>query len=349
MIDPLAGPWTVRRNRKRGRRRIEKKSLFAGGRPASRDRYPERRKLDGDQNPGPDLQMIARADASYGLAGASAGGMTSTITAPTVTSEAQERPTPPAADKSLTGGSGHLAEIDLRDKLARRGPASKRSVPSVPAPRRPARQRRYSAKVAVPVLLGLVVVAVVLVGVIIKLAGLGFNTATGTTALTSPLADPAPAEAGGLPRHYQPEQNLSTIELIDDFTRRFSAVSRSYSGHPSALYREPGAIDPETDQPGWVMYLGYNASSDLGAPAATVKKLMAALIQTTAPNASWPANPGELGGSARCAITNMRGTTVTFCAWATDRTYGALMSPTSDTRGQELATLMPLMRLDLQS
>jgi hypothetical protein len=193
-----------------------------------------------------------------------------------------------------------------------------------------------------------VVLAVVLVGVIVKLAGFGFHSAVGAGAGSSPLAEPAPAEAGGLPRHYQPEQNLTTITLINEFTQRFAAVGGRYSGHPSALYREPGAIDPETDQPGWVMYLGYNAGSDLGSTSATVSKLIASLIQSTAPDTSWSANPGRLGGTARCAITNLRSTTVSICAWATQRTYGALMSPTSDTRGQELATLMPLMRLDLQ-
>jgi hypothetical protein len=323
VIDPLDGPWAVRRNRARG---------------------------PSDLNPGPDLEMIARADARYGVVGASVSGMNgatgaTTLTTPTAPT-ASRPPTAPDAGKSRSASVGILRDVlDRAGKVARPGkPVGK---PSRPDSRRPAKQRRYSAKVAGPVRLGLVLVAVVLVTLIVKLAGFGFNTATGTTALTSPLAFPAPAEAGGLPRHYQPEQNLSTIALINEFTKRFSALSGNDSGQPSALYREPGAIDPETDQPGWVMYLGYNASSDLGSPATAVTRLMAAL--TGASGSSWTASPGQLGGRARCALTSMSGTTVTFCAWATDRTYGALMSPTSDTRGQELATLMPLMRIDLQS
>ncbi len=340
MIDPLGGPWTVRRNHKRGRRRMAKKPLFAGGLPGYPGRYPDQGKARGEQPQAPDLEMIARADARYGVAGASAGGMTATFGPAPWTGG----PDGPASGGPQAGRAhGLLAGIDITAKLTGRT----RQVSPAGA-RRPARQRRYSAKVAVPVLACLLVVAIVLVGVIVKLAGLGFSSAVGAGAGNGPLADPAPAQAGGLPRHYQPETNRTTVTLIDEFTRRFAAVSGAYSGHPSALYREPGAIDPATDQPGWVMYLGYNASADLGSATATVRKLMASLIKTAAPDTSWSANPGRLGGSARCAITGLRGTTVTICAWATELTYGALMSPTSDTRGQELATLMPLMRQDLQ-
>ena len=349
MIDPLDGPWTVRRGHKPGRRRMAKKSLFTGSREAP---------PGNDQVRTPDLEMIARADARYGVAGTGISATTSTIspaatTSPstaTSSSTADSYRQPPGRMRSGAGRPAAALEslLDVKDRLARRRrPVTARSQP---AARRPARQRRYSAKVAVPVLLGLVVVAAGLVLVIVKLAGLGFNSATGAGAQASPLANPAPPYAGGLPRHYQPETNPTTIALIHDFAQRFaSSVAGKYSGQPSGIYREPGAIDPSTDQPGWVMYLGYNSSSNLGATQATVGKLMASLIKTTAPRASWAASPGQLGGTARCAITNLDRTTVTICAWATERTYGAVMSPTSDTRGQELATLLPQMRLDLQS
>jgi hypothetical protein len=202
--------------------------------------------------------------------------------------------------------------------------------------------------VAVPVLLGLAVAAAALIVVVVKLAGVGLTTAAGSTGLTSPLANPVPAYADDLPKQYVSQQNPVTVALINEFTKRFAAVSGSYSDQPAGLYREPGAIDPGTDQPDWVMYLGYNADSDLGSPATTVSKLMGSLIKTTAPNASWAASPGQLGGAARCANASVRGTQVTFCVWATERTYAALMSPSSAAGGQELATLMPLMRLDLQ-
>ncbi|HUD38730.1 MAG TPA: hypothetical protein VMR14_17650 [Streptosporangiaceae bacterium] len=213
---------------------------------------------------------------------------------------------------------------------------------------RPSRPRRVRTIVAVPVLVGLVIAALALIGVIIALAGVGFSTAIGSTAAASPLAVPAPAVAGGLPRHYQPVRNPATIILIHDFVQRFDTTSGSQVGQPSAVYREPGSLDPVTDQPGWVLYLGYNSRSDLGSPTATVSRLIASLIQTSTPESSWTAEPGKRGGSARCAIALIDNTTVSVCAWATDRTYGALLSPTSDTRGNELAVLMPVMRLDLQ-
>lgn len=212
----------------------------------------------------------------------------------------------------------------------------------------PGGPRGLRAIVAVPVLVGLAIAALALIGVIVGLAGVGFSTAIGSAAAANPLAVPAPAVAGGLPRHYEPVQNTATIILIHDFVQRFDTISGRQVGQPSAVYREPGSLDPVTDQPGWVLYLGYNARSDLGSPTATVSRLMAGLIQTSAADSSWTADPGKRGGSARCAITLIGKTTVSVCAWATDRTYGALLSPTSDTRGNELAVLMPLMRLDLQ-
>jgi hypothetical protein len=330
----LAGPWTVRRNRKRGRRRMGRKSPFTGGR--ERPGTSGRLAADGyaPRTAMPDPELIARANARYGVVGAMAA--TASTSSLTATEQETSLATEPPAAQPFAPGPG-----TSRRDLPGRGRVS-------PGGRRPAKPRRYSAKVAVPVLLGLAVTAIVLVLAIVGLAGLGFSSAVGTTAAASPLADPAPPEAGGLPRHYELEQNETTISLIQQFTARFAAVSGKYPGHPSALYREPGAIDPATDQPGWVMYVGYNASSDLGSPSATVSRLMASLIETTAPNTSWTADPGERGGSARCAITALGDTTVSICAWATSDTYGALMSPTSDTRGNELATLMPVMRLDLQ-
>ncbi len=216
----------------------------------------------------------------------------------------------------------------------------------------PVRRERPSAKLspflAIPLLVVLVAAGIVLVNVSLRLINRGIAQATGAVAAANPLIVPAPPVAGGLPRRYLPEVNPATVALINEFTQRFTAVSGPYHGTPAALYREPGTVDPVSDQPGWIEYLGYNATKPLGSPTATIDKLIASLIQTTAPNTSWHVKPGIRGGSARCAIARYRGTTVSICAWATERSFGALLSPNSDTRGNELATLMPQMRLYLQ-
>lgn len=202
-------------------------------------------------------------------------------------------------------------------------------------------------RVALPLLALLVGASLTLTGAIVGLANLGLSAAASSPSATSPLVVPAPAVAGGLPRHYQPVTDTVTQALITEFIHRFKGITGS-AGHPSALYREPGTIDLATDQPGWVMYLGFNSVKNLGTPSATIDRIMANLIENSAPDSYWVAAPGARGGGARCAIALFGSTTVSLCAWATEHTIGALMSPTADTRGNELAVLMPLMRLDLQ-
>jgi hypothetical protein len=228
-------------------------------------------------------------------------------------------------------------------------PPLRRSRPGIgPGSRRPAASRRMPRGVAVPLLALLVVAALLLTGAIAVLASISLSAAGSPSAATSPLAVPAPPVADGLPRHYQPVTNKVTQALITEFTQRFASVTGGGSGRPAALYREPGTIDIATDEPGWVMYLGFNSARSLGRPAVTADRAISILIGSTAPDSFWVTAPGPRGGSARCAIAALGTTSVSLCAWATEHTIGALLSPTADTRGNELAVLMPLMRLDLQ-
>lgn len=213
--------------------------------------------------------------------------------------------------------------------------------------RRPKRDSRPRRWVAVPVLALLVVAGLALTSVIVGLVRAEMNAASGAAAASSPLVVPAPAVAGGLPRRYLPVREPATLQLIAEFIRRFTTVAGSYTGRPAALYREPGAIDIANEQ-GWVMYLGHNSAASLGTPNVTIGRVMAALTATSAPETSWPTAPGPRGGSAQCALTLLGTTTVTLCAWATEHTIGALMSPTAETKRNELAVLMRVMRLDLQ-
>lgn len=201
---------------------------------------------------------------------------------------------------------------------------------------------------AVPMLVLLVAAGLALAGIIVGLLSGGNGWASGQAAAQSPLVVPAPEQAAGLPKHDPPLHNAIAQQLITEFISRFTSAVGSYTDQPTALYREPGTIDLATDQPGWVMYLGDNATANLGAPGVTIRRVMTALTRTSAPGAFWPVAPGPRGGSAGCAIALYGSTTVSLCAWATENTIGALMSPLADTRGNELAALMPLMRLDLQ-
>ena len=196
----------------------------------------------------------------------------------------------------------------------------------------------------------LIVVAVALVGAIIGLTKMVLDSVAGNSAAAAPLAAPAPAYADGLPRLsntiVQPD---TTLALIAQFRDRFvAATGDDPGGQPSGQYREPGALDLATDKPAWVMYVGYNSDASLGSPKTAILKLMNSLTGNSLPSSSWSIPAGDRGGSARCAITKITDISVSICAWATDNTYGALMSPTADTKGDELAVLLPQMRLDLQ-
>jgi hypothetical protein len=200
------------------------------------------------------------------------------------------------------------------------------------------------------VLAVLIVAAVALVGAIIGLTRMVLDSVAGNSAAAAPLAMPAPGYADGLPRlsktTVQPD---TTLALIAQFRDRFVAATGDVrSGQPSAQYREPGALDPATDKPAWVMYAGYNSDARLGPPKTSILKLMNSLTGNSLPSSSWSIPAGDRGGSARCAITKITGISVSICAWATENTFGALMSPTADTKGDELAVLLPEMRLDLQ-
>jgi len=218
--------------------------------------------------------------------------------------------------------------------------------PAGPPGSRPA--RRFTARTAIPVLIVLLVAAVVLVNVTVQLITRGVDEADGSVAAANPLLASAPATAGGLPRRFIPDLNPEIAGLIAEFTQRFEVITGAYHGKPAAFYREPGITDPVSDQPGWVEYLGYNSPAPLGPPAATVSRLMASLIDTSAPRTSWQVPAGLRGGRARCAIVTYQRIAVSICAWATDGTFGALLSPNADTRGNELAILMRQMRYDFQ-
>ncbi len=234
-------------------------------------------------------------------------------------------------------------ERPVAGPLRRRKAGRRRSA----TPGKPA-GRQVSALVAVPLIALLAMLALVMVVTIGGLISVGLYSASGAAAAAGPLVVPAPQEADSLPQHYQPLRNEPTIALIAEFVRRFTLYSGSQTGQPAGLYHEPAIIDQVTDQPGWVQYEGFNSKVDLGTPATTVASLMTDLLANPDPKASWRVPPGPRGGSARCAIATVLKTPVSVCAWATDRTAGALLSPLSDTRGNELATLMPLMRMDLQ-
>lgn len=61
-----------------------------------------------------------------------------------------------------------------------------------------------------------------------------------------------------------------------------------------------------------------------------------------------PVDPGPGGGDASCGITRIPSGTSAYCGWATDDSYGILVSNTAGTSPQEMADIMLGMRPDLE-
>ena len=96
------------------------------------------------------------------------------------------------------------------------------------------------------------------------------------------------------------------------------------------------------------MYLGLDATANLGAPADSVGRLMMSILGPYAKIGPWRVRAGHRGGAANCTVAWLAQTMVGVCGWASDHTVGAIASPIRDTSVAELATLMVRMRYGLQ-
>jgi hypothetical protein len=206
-----------------------------------------------------------------------------------------------------------------------------------------------AGKKAGGILIVLGVLAVAIASTTAVLASRALSAAgVGATASSAPLIMPAPAQAAGLPRRYLPPTDQNVLLAITQFRQRFAAMrGGSTATYPEAIYAEPGRIDLATGTGGWVTYLGYNAPADLGDPARTTSRLMTALAGPTS-SRSWQVPAGSQGGTARCMIAVVGLTRMSVCGWATDHTVAAVMSPAGVASTNELAALMPFMRVDIQ-
>jgi len=246
--------------------------------------------------------------------------------------------------------AGTPAPAASQDRAARRIISSRRAVALL------------AAATAAAVLLGWAAVSIAERGIA------GSQAATRRTA--GPLVMPAPKSAGGLPRRFGAIGEPGTGAIVIQLRPRFGAVgygliadarkaadagkkravppSEITAAWTSGLYGQPGHLDPDTNKPAWVMYLGLNATARLGAPADTVNRLMMGILGPYAKIGPWRVNAGHRGGAANCTVAWLGQTMVGVCGWATDRSIGALASPIRDTSVAGLATLMIRMRYDLQ-
>jgi hypothetical protein len=234
-------------------------------------------------------------------------------------------------------------------------PVYQSCAPPAPAWLLRQRTRGPSRRRAVLALAALTLAAIALAWTSVALALKGFaSDLAGSHAAAGELLYPAPPNAGALPVHSRVIGNRGTQRAIEVFRHRFAAAIDSHASggqaasFPTALYNEPGRPDPVTGTAAWVMYAGFNEQPGLSDPAATLNSLMAKLAGPGATLRPWQVDAGPAGGIAKCIVAIVGQTQVAVCGWATDRTIGAVMSPTRDTTVNELALRMSLMRSDLQ-
>jgi hypothetical protein len=229
---------------------------------------------------------------------------------------------------------------------------------------------RVKAGLAVPLLALMTAAAIVLAWATVQVAERGVTASRQAAMMVGgPLVMPAPRDAGGFPRRFGAITDPAAQSIVSDFRHRFGAVgaalvadarraadpvgtaqpARQISGAwTSALYGEPGHLDPSTYRPSWVMYVGMDATGALGRPADSLARLMTGLLGPDAVIGPWRVTAGHRGGSANCTVASLGQTSVSVCGWATDRTLGALASPVRETSVTELAAMLTQMRYDLQ-
>jgi hypothetical protein len=231
---------------------------------------------------------------------------------------------------------------------------------------RPAK-RPLSAWRAIPLLAVMTAAAVFLGWATVHVARTGIAITQAAVRVTGgPLVVPAPRTAGTLPLRFGKSIDPASAPIAAEVHQRFAAVGAQLiaaaeraggagtAGRkitaimPSGLYGQPGHLDPMTNRPAWISYVGFDASGRLGQPGATVTSLMMGILGKWSKIGPWPVPAGHRGGAANCTVAWLARTSVAVCGWATDRTMGVIASPVRDTSVSELAMLLLKMRYDLQ-
>jgi hypothetical protein len=247
------------------------------------------------------------------------------------------------------------------------GPSETGSRPGTASPRKRSLKTRWAAA-----LLALMIGAVaVLVWATARIAERGIaSSQAAARKAAGPLVIPAPKSAAGLPRRFGGISEPGTGAIVSELRQRFGhagaglvadaskaaeagklpgrSAGNITAAWTSGLYGQPGHLDPATSKPAWVMYLGLDATGNLGAPADSVGRLMMSILGPYAKIGPWRVRAGHRGGAANCTVAWLAQTTVGVCGWASNHTVGAIASPIRDTSVAELATLMVRMRYDLQ-
>ena len=271
------------------------------------------------------------------------------------------------------------AMLSSTTSLVRTAPPTKTIAPTKPAGGPPpppfmlqARGKRgIRTRWAVSLLTVMAVLIAALAWATVSLAERGVAASQAAARRASgPLVIPAPKSAGGMPRRFGAISEPGTRAIVSELRHRFGAIgyglvsgarkTAEAAAHPgqqagnvtaawtSGLYGLPGHLDPETDKPAWVMYLGLDATARLGAPAETVGSLMPGILGPYSKVGPWRVNSGHRGGASNCTVAWLAQTSVGVCGWASDHAIGVIASPIRDTSIAELATLLIRMRYDLQ-
>ena len=247
------------------------------------------------------------------------------------------------------------------------GPASPAGLAS-PADPGSLRSRSLRSRSAAALLALMLAAAAVLAWATVSIAESGIaSSQAAARKAAGPLVIPAPKLAAGLPRRLDSAGAPGAGAIVTELRQRFGSVGSGLvadarkaaeagklpgksakditAAWTSGLYGQPGHLDPATNKPAWVMYLGLDATARFGSPAKTVGRLMLSILGPYAKIGLWRVRAGHRGGAANCTVAWLARTRVGVCGWASDQTIGAIASPIRDT---SVGELMVRMRYDLQ-
>jgi hypothetical protein len=182
--------------------------------------------------------------------------------------------------------------------------------------------------------------------VVLVLIVAGFVRLSLAPSLTLPpggpdLVVPAPAAAGPLTRDYAAETGpyKAVVQELKQEAEKAHALESEMATIEVAIYRQPGHLDPATDGPAVLFYVGTQFKPNT---PGSLSDFMAGFTNGLSSAAVMrPVSPGQVGGLAECG--NSTGV-ATYCVWAAGQSAGMLVAPGRDYTSAQLAALMRTAR-----
>jgi serine/threonine protein kinase len=197
-------------------------------------------------------------------------------------------------------------------------------------------------------------VIIALVVAVIAVTNSGSPKVTNSPAASTSPATATPAgsghrilaadSAGGWQRDLGGEQTLRST--INQQRSTLNSTARGQlSGVTTAFYKDPNGGTSSTGNPAGVIFIG--GTGPLGDPDNFVSGFRRSATSNTSTTVT-EVSAGSGGGKGVCAELRSAGQTISFCAWATEDSFGEIVPTVPGRSTTEMAQLMRTMRPDLE-